>query len=101
MGKIQIKLFGTTTVVLSDGSTVTELGGIKPRQILEMLAASAGTPISKDRLVEQLWGENPPRTYNATLGSFISLLRRRWGVSRGCGSPLSTPPTGLLQVLTA
>jgi DNA-binding SARP family transcriptional activator len=101
MGKIQIKLFGTTTVVLSDGSTVTELGGIKPRQILEMLAASAGTPISKDRLVEQLWGDNPPRTYNATLESYISMLRRRMGGSRGRRSPLATTSTGYLLDSTA
>jgi DNA-binding SARP family transcriptional activator len=96
MGKIQVRLFGTTTVVLSDGSIVTELGGIKPRQILEMLAAAVGTPVSKDRLVEQLWGDNPPRTYNATLESYISMLRRRMGVSRGRRSPLATTSNGYL-----
>lgn len=101
MGKIQIKLFGTTTVVLSNGSTITELGGIKPRQILEMLASSVGTPISKDRLVEQLWGDNPPRTYNATLESYISMLRRRMGGSRGRRSPLATTSTGYLLDPTA
>ena len=101
MGKIQIKLFGTTTVVLSDGSTVTELGGIKPRQILEMLASCVGTPVSKDRLVEQLWGDNPPRTYNATLESYISMLRRRMGGSRGRRSPLATTSTGYLLDPTA
>jgi SARP family transcriptional regulator, regulator of embCAB operon len=101
MGKIEIKLFGTTTVVLSDGSTVTEMGGIKPRQILEMLASSAGTPISKDRLVEQLWGDNAPRTYNATLESYISMLRRRMGGSRGRRSPLATTSTGYLLDSTA
>jgi DNA-binding SARP family transcriptional activator len=96
MGKIEVKLFGTTTVVLSNGSTVTELGGIKPRQILEILASSVGTPISKDRLVEQLWGDHPPRTYNATLESYISMLRRRMGGSRGRRSPLATTSTGYL-----
>jgi SARP family transcriptional regulator, regulator of embCAB operon len=96
MGKIEVRLLGTTTVVLSNGSTLTELGGIKPRQILEMLASSVGTPISKDRLVEQLWGDNAPRTYNATLESYISMLRRRMGGSRGRRSPLATTSTGYL-----
>ena len=96
MGKIEVKLFGTTTIVLADGSTVTELGGIKPRQVLEMLASSVGTPISKDRLVEQLWGDHPPRTYNATMESYISMLRRRMGGSRGRRSPLTTTSTGYL-----
>jgi DNA-binding SARP family transcriptional activator len=94
MTKIQIRLFGTTTVVLPDGGVVTDLCGIKPRQILEMLASTLGTPVSKDRLIEQLWGDHPPRTCNATLESYISMLRRRMGVSRGRRSPLATTSTG-------
>jgi DNA-binding SARP family transcriptional activator len=96
MTKIQVKLFGTTTVVLPDGSVVTDLGGIKPRQVLELLAIAPGTPVSKDRLVEHLWGDNPPRTHTATLESYISLLRRRMGCSRGRQSALSTTSNGYL-----
>jgi DNA-binding SARP family transcriptional activator len=96
MQKIQVKLFGTTAVVLPDGSTVTDLGGKKPRQVLEILALSLGTPVSKDRLVEQLWDGNPPRTYMATLESYISVLRRRMGSSRGRRSPLATTSNGYL-----
>src|SRR5919107_2060922 len=96
MTKIQVKLFGTTTVVLPDGSVVTDLGGIKPRQVLELLAIAPGTPVSKDRLVENLWGDNPPRTYTGTLESYISLLRRRMGIARGRGSALATTSNGYL-----
>jgi DNA-binding SARP family transcriptional activator len=96
MGKIQVKLFGATSVVLPDGTVVSDLGGIKPRQVLEILALSAGTPVSKDRLVELLWGDTPPRTYTATLESYISLLRRRMGVARGRGSALATTSNGYL-----
>jgi DNA-binding SARP family transcriptional activator len=96
MTKIKVKLFGTTTVVLPDGSVVTDLGGIKPRQVLELLAIAPGTPVSKDRLVEHLWGDNPPRTHTATLESYISLLRRRMGCSRGRQSALSTTSNGYL-----
>src|SRR5215217_5855697 len=90
LSAIRVELFGATAVVLPDGSRVTDLGGIKPRQVLEMLALSVGAPVSKDRLVEQLWGGNPPRTFMATLESYISLLRRRLGVGRGRGSALAT-----------
>jgi DNA-binding SARP family transcriptional activator len=96
MEKIQVKLFGPTTVVLPDGSVVTDVGGIKPRQVLEILASAVGTPVSKDRLVERLWGDNPPRTYTGTLESYISLLRRRMGVARGRGSALATTSNGYL-----
>ena len=94
--KIRVRLFGATTVVLPDGSSVSDLGGIKPRQVLEMLALSLGAPVSKDRLVEQLWEGNPPRTYMATLESYISLLRRRMGVGRGRDSALATTSNGYL-----
>jgi DNA-binding SARP family transcriptional activator len=96
MQKIHVRLFGTTTVVLPDGTTVTDLGGKKPRQVLEILALSLGTPVSKDRLVEQLWDGNPPRTYMATLESYISVLRRRMGSSRGRRSPLATTSNAYL-----
>jgi DNA-binding SARP family transcriptional activator len=96
MQKIHVRLFGTTTVVLPDGTTVTDLGGKKPRQVLEILALSLGTPVSKDRLVEQLWDGNPPRTYIATLESYISVLRRRMGSSRGRRSPLATTSNAYL-----
>ena len=100
MRKIGIRLFGATTVVLPEGSPegslVTDFGGIKPRQVLEMLALAVGTPVSKDRLVEQLWGEAAPRTATATLESYVSLLRRRLGVARGRGSALATTSNGYL-----
>jgi DNA-binding SARP family transcriptional activator len=96
MSKIQVKLFGPTTVVTAEGTILSDLGGIKPRQVLEILALAVGTPVSKDRLVEQLWGDNPPRTYTGTLESYISLLRRKMGIARGRGSALATTSNGYL-----
>lgn len=96
MRKIQVKLFGPTTVITADGTALSDLGGIKPRQVLEILALAVGTPVSKDRLVEQLWGDHPPRTYTGTLESYISLLRRKMGIARGRGSALATTSNGYL-----
>jgi DNA-binding SARP family transcriptional activator len=96
MAKIRVNLFGPTSVVLTDGTVVRDVGGIKPRQVLEILALSLGSPVSKDRLVEQLWGDNAPRTVTATLESYVSLLRRRIGVARGRGSALATTSNGYL-----
>src|SRR4051794_41200574 len=90
MRKIQVKLFGPTTVITADGTALSDLGGIKPRQVLEILALAVGTPVSKDRLVEQLWGDKPPRTYTGTLENYISLLRRKMGIARRRGSAPAT-----------
>jgi DNA-binding SARP family transcriptional activator len=96
MGKMRIQLFGTTTVVLDDESVVTDLGGIKPRQVLEMLALSLGTPVSKERLADQLWNGEPPRSYIGTLESYVSLIRRRLNVARGRNSAITTTSAGYL-----
>ena len=91
---MRVSLFGPTTVELADGTVVTDLGGIKPRQVLEMLALSVGTPVSKERLADQLWNGEPPRSYIGTLESYMSLIRRRLNVARGRGSAIATTSAG-------
>jgi DNA-binding SARP family transcriptional activator len=94
MGKLHVQLFGTTTVFLPDGTAVTDLGGIKPRQIFEMLAMSPGTPVAKDRLADLLWNGEPPKSYIGTLESYVSLIRRRLGIARGRQSAIATTSNG-------
>jgi SARP family transcriptional regulator, regulator of embCAB operon len=96
MRKIRVMLFGPTTVVLPDDRTVSDLGGSRPRQLLAILAANVGTPVSKARLAEALWDDHPPRTGTDTLESYIALLRRHIGVACGPDSPLATRPNGYL-----
>lgn len=94
---IEIKLFGVTTVVTDAGQVSTvDLGGAKPRQILEILATSNRCPVSKERLAELLWDSEPPRSYVGTLESYVCLLRRRLGLGMGRTSLLATTPHGYL-----
>lgn len=75
---LHVRLFGTTCVL--DGTRVLgpgDFGGIKPRRILEALALTRGHPVSKDRLADVLWADQPPADHVATLESYVSLLRRR------------------------
>jgi len=92
---LTIKLFGPTCVE-TDTRTITaaDLGGVKPRQILELLALSAGTPIPKDRLADLLWDGHPPKTYVGTLESYICVLRRSLGLTKGRRSMLATTSHG-------
>jgi SARP family transcriptional regulator, regulator of embCAB operon len=90
-----IRLFGTTTV----RSTTTEfvgsqLGGIKPRQVLEVLALAGAAPVSKDRLVQVLWGDSPPASAVPTLESYVCVLRRSMGAGKGTTSPITTTSAG-------
>lgn len=100
---MQVTLFGTTTVHGGTGP-VSDLGGVKPRQILEILAVAAGDPVSKERLADMLWEGRPPRSHLATLESYVCVLRRGLAAGDRRGSGIVTVPQGyrldpsLLQV---
>jgi DNA-binding SARP family transcriptional activator len=53
-----------------------DLGGTKPKQLLELLLLDRGHIVSKDRLADLLWGEKPPRNAPGALENYISVLRR-------------------------
>ena len=94
---IDIKLFGTT--VVDDGTSQvagTALGGVKPRQLLEMLATELGNPLSKDLLAERLWEGKPPATYIATIESYVCVLRSHAHLGRGRTAALATTTSGYL-----
>jgi DNA-binding SARP family transcriptional activator/pimeloyl-ACP methyl ester carboxylesterase len=51
----------------------------KERSLLAALLAHANRAVSPDALVDELWGESPPRSANKTLQTYISHLRRLLG----------------------
>jgi len=91
---IEISLFGATAVRVDGVTLGAGERGVKPRQILQMLAVELGNPVSKDRLAEGLWEGNPPLSYVSTLESYVCVLRRRLGVGRGKSSALATTHNG-------
>ncbi|HXG75869.1 MAG TPA: BTAD domain-containing putative transcriptional regulator [Gaiellaceae bacterium] len=52
------------------------LGGRKQRALLAVLLLHAGEGLSRDRLIDELWGEHPPQTASNTLQVHLSRLRR-------------------------
>ncbi|MEA2133333.1 MAG: hypothetical protein QOC68_1242 [Solirubrobacteraceae bacterium] len=58
------------------GDTPIELGPRKQRAVLAMLALQAGHTVSADRLVEGLWGEDPPSSAAKMVQLYVSHLRR-------------------------
>jgi DNA-binding SARP family transcriptional activator len=64
---------------VSDETGPLLLGGLKQRSVLAMLLLEPGRIVSVDRLIDALWGEQPPRTANTSLQNFISQLRKTLG----------------------
>ena len=60
----------------------TDLGGRKPKLILEILLLADGHPVSRDRLAELLWEQDPPRNVSGTIDTYVSVLRRTLGRHR-------------------
>lgn len=55
------------------------VGGAKPRLLLVLLALNAGKVVPVDRLIDGLWGDEPPATARKALQVHISTLRRLLG----------------------
>lgn len=91
----RIELFGGTRVVTDDRTIETPgLGGVKPRQILEILACTPGTPMAKEQLADILWDGAPPPSWMGTLESYVCVLRRSLGRGAGRRSAVSTVMRG-------
>ena len=71
---MQIEVLGPVRVI--HGGLELELPGTKPRAIIASLALRPGEVISAAALVDELWGDNPPRTGVNSLQGHIARLRR-------------------------
>ena len=56
--------------------TPAALGGPKQRCVLAVLLANHGTVVSIDRLIDAVWGDEPPPKALASVRSYVANLRR-------------------------
>ncbi len=94
---VRLGILGPLEARLDDGEPV-ELGGRKQQMLLALLAVHAGEILSKDRLIDELWGERPPRTAVHTMQVFVSRLRAALG---DAGDRLVMRPPGYVLQLSA
>jgi DNA-binding SARP family transcriptional activator len=91
-----VHVFGHTTVSTPDRTLrASDFTGVKPRQILELVALGRGEPVRKTVIAEHIWSGRPPRRWQVTLESYVALLRRALqpGVP-GRATVLCTTPGG-------
>ncbi|GAB3526269.1 AfsR/SARP family transcriptional regulator [Arthrobacter monumenti] len=96
-GFIHVKVLGELQIRRGDAVLrARDFGGRKPRQILEILILNRGTPVSKHRLVDLVWGDAAPPEALPTLESYISILRRRIQPGLSKNGPLRTVAAGYI-----
>jgi DNA-binding SARP family transcriptional activator len=71
---MDLQLLGPVEATL-DGRPVS-LGPTKQRALLAMLALDANATVGVDRLIDGLWGEDPPATAPKMVQLYVSQLRR-------------------------
>ena len=91
---IEFRVLGSLEVVEQDGPLA--LGAPKQRALLAVLVMHRGEPVSTERLIDEIWGEQPPATANKIVQGYVSNLRRVLGdgslVTRGHGYLLQAEP---------
>jgi DNA-binding SARP family transcriptional activator len=89
---LEFKILGPLDVASDQGPL--KLGGSKQRALLTVLLLNAGRVVPTDTLVDQLWGERPPRTAVTSLQNFLSQLRKLLGA----GAVVTKVPGYVLRV---
>jgi DNA-binding SARP family transcriptional activator/basic membrane lipoprotein Med (substrate-binding protein (PBP1-ABC) superfamily) len=89
---MEFRLLGPLDV--RHGGEVLPLGGGKQRAVLAVLLLRAGEVVPVERLVDEVWGDDPPPSAAHTLESYVSRLRQLFNdhgprlVRRGAGYAL-------------
>src|SRR3954453_13869947 len=78
-----------------DGRAVA-LGGQRPRALFAVLALTAGRVVTSDRLIDELWGEEPPARARESLQVHVSRLRKGLAEAGDDGGRLVSQAGGYL-----
>jgi DNA-binding SARP family transcriptional activator len=91
-GVIEFGLLGTLEV--RAGDELLPLGQPKQRALLALLLLHANRVLARERLIDELWGEDPPETAVKAVQTYISQLRKLLPA----GMLLTRSPGYLLEV---
>jgi DNA-binding SARP family transcriptional activator len=79
--EIRLEVLGLLSAEV-DGVAVA-LGGPLQRKVLAMLLCASPAVVSADRLIDGLWGDDPPQSATTTLRAYVSRLRKVFEPKRG------------------
>ncbi|MDA0185326.1 AAA family ATPase, partial [Solirubrobacter phytolaccae] len=80
------RLLGPLTALRGDA--VIDLGPPKQRATLALLLLHRGRQVSTDRLIDALWGDEPPPSALASIQAYVSNLRRALRDTAGASSAI-------------
>jgi DNA-binding NarL/FixJ family response regulator/DNA-binding SARP family transcriptional activator len=87
---VEFRILGPLEVF--DDSGPVELGRLKERLVLAVLLLHANEVVSRERLIDELWGESPPPTARKAVNVYVSQLRK--ALTRNGRDPIATADGG-------
>ena len=94
---LQIELLGPVEARVDDRPVA--LGGQRPRALFAVLALMGGRVVTTDRLIDELWGEDPPVRARDSLQMHVSRLRKGLDDAGADGGRLVSQAGGYLLEL--
>ena len=82
---MQFRILGPLDV--ADNGHPIDLGGPRQRALLALLLLNANEVVTRDRLIDELWGEEPPASAVKTLQANVSRLRGSLNGREGASGP--------------
>jgi DNA-binding SARP family transcriptional activator/class 3 adenylate cyclase len=95
---VEFRILGPLEVLDAQGRPLA-LGGPKQRALLAVLLLHAGQVVAVERLIDELWGQDPPDTAAHSLQVYVANLRKVLEPGRprrAAGGVLQTRPPGYL-----
>jgi len=99
-GSVEFRILGPLEVV--HDSRPVRVGAAKEQAVLAVLLLHAGEVVSRERLIDELWGESPPPTAARAVNVYVSQLRKALAVNgadpiatRAGGYAIHVAPTAL------
>jgi DNA-binding SARP family transcriptional activator len=89
---MEFRILGPLEVV--DEGRIVKLGGGKQRSLLALLLLHRNAVVSRDRLLDELWGDQPPDTAATAIQVYVSQLRK----ALGRDAIVTQPPGYLVRV---
>ena len=77
---VSVRLLGPVELLDRTGAAL-DAGGGKQRAVFALLAAEAGRVVPLDRLIDELWRDDPPARATASLQAYVSRLRAQLDVA--------------------
>ncbi|MDJ1136875.1 AfsR/SARP family transcriptional regulator [Streptomyces iconiensis] len=90
---LKIRILGPLEMTLN-GQDITPTAP-KQRQLLALLTLRRNSIVRAAELIDELWGENLPKTAMTTMQTYIYKLRAMF-IAHGVGEPLHTAQTGYM-----